>query len=235
MPKYQDLYQDLARKIREGDFKPDTWLPSEPNLMEKYGASRDTVRKALAMLASDGYIQKEHGKGSLVLRTEKTPQLQDLAAYPYLPEEAGHTMIVHSVRRIQPTSEITKNMGYARRHDVWKVQRTRLIEGEPAVLETDYIDPDLVPELDEEFAKKPAWQHVQDDLGLDIGFSRKEITVRPATCREAGQLKLEPGASVVVVRSWTSLEDARQLEYTVARHHPDKFRYTDFLRKNKKN
>ena len=33
MPKYQDLYQDLAKKIWEGTIKEDTWLPSEPQLM----------------------------------------------------------------------------------------------------------------------------------------------------------------------------------------------------------
>ena len=234
MPKYQDLYQDLAKKILEGTIKEDTWLPSEPQLMEQYGTGKDTVRKALSMLAQDGYIQKEHGKGSLVLHVENQPQLLDLAAYPYLPEAPGCETKVHSVRLIQPTGEIARSLGYTARHKVWKVQRTRCIDGEPAVLETDYIDPTIVTDLDMDSARIPAWQHVQDELGLDVGYSRKEITLRPASAREASGLRLQPGQLVVVVRSWTSLEDARRLEYTVAKHHPDKFRYTDFLRKNKK-
>lgn len=234
MPKYQDLYHDLAAKIRKGVYKEGTWLPSEPMLMEDYQAGKDTVRKALALLQQEGYIQKEHGKGSLVLHVENQPQLQDLAAYPYLPEAEGCESKVHSVRLIQPTGEIARSLGYTARHKVWKVQKTRFINGEPAVLETDYIDPTIIPDLDVESARIPAWQQVQDQLGLDVGYSRKEITLRPATGREASQLRLKPGQLVAVVRSWTSLEDARQLEYTVAKHHPEKFRYTDFLRKNRK-
>ena len=234
MPKYQDLYKDLASRIRKGTIKEGSWLPSEPMLMEQYQAGKDTVRKALSLLQEDGYIQKEHGKGSLVLHVENQPELLDLAAYPYLPDAPGCESKVHSVRLITPTGEISRNLGYTARHKVWKVQRTRYIDGKPAVLETDYIDPTIVPGLDQESAQIPAWQHAQDKLGLDVGYSRKEITLRPATTREASQLKLDAGQPVVVVRSWTSLEDTRQLEYTVARHHPQKFRYTDFLRKKKK-
>ena len=99
------------------------------------------------------------------------------------------------------------------------------------MLETDYVDGDLLPDLDEVTARMPLWQLAYETLGVDVGFSRKEITLRPATLKEAQQLHLEKGRMLVVVRSWTFLEDARQLQYTVARHHPDRFRYTDFIRK----
>ena len=42
-------------------------MPSENELMKLYDSSRDTVWKALNLLASSGYIQKEKRKGSLVL------------------------------------------------------------------------------------------------------------------------------------------------------------------------
>lgn len=56
MTKYQKIYQDLLEKIKRGDIKPHTLLPSESELMKIYDASRDTVRKALNLLLNDGYI-----------------------------------------------------------------------------------------------------------------------------------------------------------------------------------
>lgn len=233
MSKYKEVYHDLDVKIRTGEIKAGEWLPSEPLLMHEYDASRDTVRKALAMLADDGVIQKEHGKGSVVLQVDQPEVLHDLAAYPYLPDDDGMDTVVSAVKAISPTAELSRNMNVDKTHKLWKIIRQRKENGHTIVLETDYVDGELLPEMDEKKARIPVWQLAWEELDLDIGFSRKEITLRPATLHEARQLHLETGQSLVVVRSWTYLEDARQLQYTVAKHHPDKFRYTDFLRKKK--
>ncbi|WP_089107516.1 GntR family transcriptional regulator [Streptomyces hyaluromycini] len=64
------LYQQVAAAIREailsGEFAPDTLLPSEAQLMTRYGVSRPTVRNAIAALRAEGLIDVRHGKGSFV-------------------------------------------------------------------------------------------------------------------------------------------------------------------------
>lgn len=67
MAKYIEIYQDLAGKIQDGTYAADSYLPSENELMGIYGASRDTVRKALTKLEEKDLIHKEKGKGSRVL------------------------------------------------------------------------------------------------------------------------------------------------------------------------
>jgi GntR family trehalose operon transcriptional repressor len=46
-------------------------LPGEHELMKQYDASRDTVSKALSLIAQNGYIQKAQGKGSVVLNVHQ--------------------------------------------------------------------------------------------------------------------------------------------------------------------
>ncbi len=46
-------------------------FPSEHDLAAQHDTSRETVSKALHMLAQNGYIQKIRGKGSIVLNREK--------------------------------------------------------------------------------------------------------------------------------------------------------------------
>ncbi|MGI6511432.1 MAG: GntR family transcriptional regulator [Catenisphaera adipataccumulans] len=67
MTKFIEIYHRLANDIRQNLYVPYTYLPAENELMKQFDVSRDTVRKALGLLAEKGYIQKRRGKGSMVL------------------------------------------------------------------------------------------------------------------------------------------------------------------------
>ncbi|MFE6691888.1 GntR family transcriptional regulator [Streptomyces sp. NPDC057743] len=64
------LYQQVAAEIRSGitagEYKPGSLLPSEAQLIERYGVSRPTVRKAIDALRAEGLVEVIHGKGSYV-------------------------------------------------------------------------------------------------------------------------------------------------------------------------
>lgn len=62
--KYFILMERLKEDILQGKRKPGDKLPSENELAKEYDISRHTVRKALAILSNEGYIEIEHGRGS---------------------------------------------------------------------------------------------------------------------------------------------------------------------------
>lgn len=62
--KYYRLMDDLKQQILTGQRKPGEKLPSENELAREYQVSRHTVRKALGILQSEGYIYAVHGKGT---------------------------------------------------------------------------------------------------------------------------------------------------------------------------
>ena len=63
-PKYQELTEQLRLQIVSGEIAPGQKLPSENTLSAQYQVSRQTVRKALAILQNEGYIYAEHGRGT---------------------------------------------------------------------------------------------------------------------------------------------------------------------------
>ena len=63
-PKYQELTEQLRLQIVSGEIAPGQNLPSENTLSAQYQVSRQTVRKALAILQNEGYIYAEHGRGT---------------------------------------------------------------------------------------------------------------------------------------------------------------------------
>ncbi len=62
--KYFQLTEDLKGQILSGQILPGEKIPSENTLAKEYGVSRQTVRKAIAILQSQGYVYAQHGRGT---------------------------------------------------------------------------------------------------------------------------------------------------------------------------
>jgi GntR family transcriptional regulator of arabinose operon len=65
-PKYQKLFETLKADIVSGRFKPGQKMPSEAALVNKSGASRITVGRALRELQNLGLIDRVAGSGTYV-------------------------------------------------------------------------------------------------------------------------------------------------------------------------
>ncbi|PRX92128.1 GntR family transcriptional regulator [Allonocardiopsis opalescens] len=65
-PKYARIVQAIQRRISDGTYAPGAMLPSESQLVREFGAGRSTVVRALQMLKMQGWIDREHGRGSYV-------------------------------------------------------------------------------------------------------------------------------------------------------------------------
>lgn len=65
-PRYLQLADILRDSIHTGDIPPGGKLPSEPDLVERYGLGRTTVRAALAVLRNEGLVISQRGVGTRV-------------------------------------------------------------------------------------------------------------------------------------------------------------------------
>ena len=61
--KYNEIYTALREKMEDGTYAFQELLPSENTLVKEFGCSRNTIRRAIGQLASEGYVQSIHGKG----------------------------------------------------------------------------------------------------------------------------------------------------------------------------
>jgi len=65
------IADEIAAKIADGTYPPDSRLPSVADLVHEYGAARQTVRHAVDTLRKRGLIETVPGKGSFVTRPEE--------------------------------------------------------------------------------------------------------------------------------------------------------------------
>ncbi len=65
-PKHRRIYLELRESLSTGTYDQGGKLPSESELVKQFGASRPTVRRALAQLESEGFVEKRMGSGTVV-------------------------------------------------------------------------------------------------------------------------------------------------------------------------
>jgi GntR family transcriptional regulator len=65
-PMYQQIAEDLRKKIEDGVIARGSQLPTELALREEYDASRNTIRDAIKRLTSQGLVETRPGQGTFV-------------------------------------------------------------------------------------------------------------------------------------------------------------------------
>lgn len=81
VPLHRQLFLVLHDEIARGALTPGDALPTEQALCDQFGVSRITVRRALADLAEQGYIERRQGVGSFVRQPDRSEQTPSVGSY----------------------------------------------------------------------------------------------------------------------------------------------------------
>jgi len=63
----QEIVSNLSDRMLGGEIKPGDKLPTEAEIMSRFGVSRTVVREALSKLQAGGLVQTRHGIGTFAL------------------------------------------------------------------------------------------------------------------------------------------------------------------------
>jgi len=231
-----NIFQELSNDIEQGVYEPNTLLPSEHELCDRFTTSRETIRKALTLLSQNGFIQKMQGKGSLVLDVSKMSfPVSGLVSFKEIQQSLGRNIetTVHKLELNETTEWLSSQLESEQNALVWEIVRTRTIQDERVILDKDWILQSQVPSLTEEICSDSIYAHLENNLGLDISYAKKEITVEVATDEDRALLDLDGYSHIVLVKNFVHLEDTSIFQYTESRHRLDKFKFVDFARRRK--
>ena len=201
IPLYIQLYNRLRIDIEEGVYSPGERLPSESDLEAKYNTSRITIRKAISLLANDGYVSVRQGLGTIVA----SPTMYNTNFVTSLTEqlrEAGYTPSardIHISRRTAP-AEIANVMGLSPNTEMVCVQRIQLADEQPVGILSNYILPEVVPDIekkDHNFIS--LYRFLEDEYNIRIDTSRDFISARTADLAQATTLKIPVGSPLIYV------------------------------------
>jgi DNA-binding GntR family transcriptional regulator len=138
-PAYLRIASALADRITSGVYEAGGRLPSGSELCREFGVSPMTVRRALAILDSQGLVYGEKGRGvfarSLDL-SDSTFRLDSLSG-EWLDESAEIRLLSASMERAD--EQVAAMLGLSPGDRVIYLRRLVLHDGSPAMYHTEYI------------------------------------------------------------------------------------------------
>lgn len=228
-------YQQVADRLREaivaGEYPPGQALPSESVLAERYGLNRTTINKAVRLLAAQGLVTVEHGRGAFVripprpvmhVSTSYVAQVGDQprASWKSAAERLGMrgTQQLTEVGEVAAADDVGGLLGVEPGSAVVVRRRVMLLDGEPVQLADSYYPLDLARGTPiAEPSKLPGGTVATlERLGLELGDFEEQVSARAATPEERQALQLADGVPVLVLTRTTYTTDRRPVEVSQA-------------------
>lgn len=143
-PLYQQIFEELKGAIESGEYIPKDRIPSEPELSERYGVSRITVRRAIEELCSEGYLVKQQGRGTFVSMpriNRRLLQYEFARSFTQVCEDNGMKAGAHLVNRliVPVRSEEAQFLKLSEDALLLYLQRVRTADGQPIFEENIFL------------------------------------------------------------------------------------------------
>jgi GntR family transcriptional regulator len=145
IPLYHQLASWLEARIADGTFQVGGKMPSEIQLAIQFGLNRNTVRHAIASLVQKGLVERHRGMGTFIKRKAllvPVHRLDRITSFVDDFEIDGVELDDRELSKdvIEATQEIASKLKIARNDRVVRIERLRIADRTPFVLEQQYYD-----------------------------------------------------------------------------------------------
>ncbi len=225
--RYMWVYNSLKGRIEADDLKVGEFLPPEPELQKTYRVSRTTVRKAVEMLAKQGFVYIRQGRGTEVLDFKATQKLGYVTSFSETLREQGFTVTQADIRvEVVPASRgIAERLHVPHAAPLVKIDRVTMANGSPIALMTNYLLPELAPGIEKKIAgMQSLYSFLESEYDLVIEAATDYISARPASPEEAERLQVSERIPLLVVRRVTH-SGGRPIEEALLLVVADKYEY----------
>ena len=236
--KYEGIYHSIKKRIEAQDYPYQSLLPSENTLIEEYACSRNTVRRALAELVADGYVQTMQGRGVRVIYQPVGKTTFTIGGIETFQETARRNRL-HAVTKVTKFETVIADecfaakSGFSVGDELWSIERVRYLDGKALILDVNYFLKEFVPGLTPQIAASSIYDYIENTLGMQIITSKRRMTVEHATARDEKLLDMGTYGCVAVVVNQTFNATGLLFEYTQSRHQPDYFCFQDIAMRKK--
>jgi len=227
VPLHFQLHSHLLQQIESGVLKPGDAIPAERELVSRFGVSRITVRQAIGDLMAEGFLYRQHGRGTFV-RSHKIEQ--ELSTLTGFVEEMAARGLTHGGRLVSaemeaPDDRIASILQTRPGEQVLKLLRTRLANGEPMALEITYYPFELGEKLLNEELGGGLWTILEDKFGVELDWAEETIGCVETDDFTAQQLGIKKGTPALVVERTTYTPDGRPTEWCRGYYRADRYSY----------
>lgn len=228
IPLYQQLADDIKQQIIEGKLKENEKLMTELEFSQAYDISRITVRKAIEILADEGYVTKHQGIGTFVAAKKLNRVMNKLLSFTEMCEndgKAASTELV-SLEWTSASVSISQYLHKSEKDRVLKIVRIRKSDGEPVMLEEAYF-PSKYSYLMGEDLTSSVYSILRRHDAVPT-HAVKTVEICYATKEEAGYLKVREGQVLLLHKDQVMDEEGQVIHYSKLIINPERYKLTFF-------
>jgi GntR family transcriptional regulator len=140
LPRYQQIRDDLSRRIAAAEWAPEQAIASEAELSQSYDVSIGTLRKAIDLLVAGGVLTRSQGKGTFVRRPNFDSSLFRFFRFK---SRNGESVIPSSkiLNRevVVPDDTVRAALRLGSKERAIHLSRVRMIDSEPVLAEEIWV------------------------------------------------------------------------------------------------
>lgn len=227
--------RDIKGKILHKQY-PGMKLPDERSLSEMYHVSRSSIKRALDVLVQQGIIFKKRGSGTFI----NPLYLKNRAMFRYEGSNLGITdsfkfdgkkqgIQLLNYRVIPAPKEIQQDLFLEDGEYVYKIERLRLIDDQPFMIETGYIPIKILPTLNATILENSIFNYLEKDKGKTVTRAYLTLTVEPSNNVDQQLLHLRSTEPVGIMEGVFFLDDGTPFEVSNMRIHYQYMRFNTFV------
>ena len=228
VPIYRQLTEKCREKIREGAYHSDQRFLSERELVSRYGISRVTANKVISNLVAEGLLIFRPGIGTFVApATNLSASLRDMESFTASAALLGlrpstEVLVFKTLEHAELPAGIADLLHVGARDKVHYVERLRLADGEPVILEFRWINAGLIPRLKKKDLEGSFYALI-GARALSVDGEDHQIHARNLTAGEARRLRVPTGAAALVVDGRGYTGNRKPIWYQVLLYRGDRY------------
>lgn len=228
IPLYYQIAQILRSEIRSQEYKPHDLLPTEDQLVRRYGVSRTTIRLAFQLLLQDGLVRRIPGRGTFVTpnagarATEWTiGSIEEIISSGY---RMQYRLL--GTRQLRAHEGLAKTLRVAVGTPVTRITALRLIDREPFFHVTLHLPRELADQIPRaRLREKAVVALLEDHAGVHVTEAQQWTAASLADREIARYLGLRIGDPVLLVERHFLDETGRVVEVSLDRYRTDRLRH----------
>lgn len=225
VPLYYQLKEEIKKRILSGTYKENDLIPSERELGEQFNLSSTTVRRALNDLVQERLLERKAGKGTFVRMSKVKRDLRKVLGFTANMQEMGlsPSTKVLSKKIMSANAFARQRLGVEKGAMVVKINRLRLANDVPMMLETRYIRTDLCPGIEKLDLSFSLWKVFENIYSHKPYRHTQNITIAKFSGPQAALFGLEGGALAFLINGVTYIKDGRPIECEESLYRSDKY------------
>ncbi|MBI9044064.1 MAG: GntR family transcriptional regulator [Anaerolineaceae bacterium] len=230
VPKYYQLANIIRKKIEEGNWQPRTPIPSERQLETQYNVSRTTIRQAIDHLEKQGFLYREHGRGTFVSPHKLQKGIQELTSFSEDMQRRGIKpgQVIQRVEFLIPPADILQVLEQPAGTRMLCIERIRLGDEQPMGLQLCYLTLTEEQKITREELEERGSLYLilQEKFNILPTEADETLEISFATPEQASLLQVKPGAPLLLNERILYNQNRKPVEYVRILYRSDRFRYS---------